>query len=159
MLCLKLNFLHKPVKATQLSLSFAFLCLMALISACASTPESRFYVLSETDLKLAEMQSDTENLVSLVAVIGPFRMPGYLQRPQIVTRSDETNLVVAEYDRWSEPMKTAFSRVLSSNVGNLSQSPYIFEFPASQVEGQYCQASGVVKRFDVDEKGVEHTWW
>jgi uncharacterized lipoprotein YmbA len=48
--------------------------------------------------------------------VGPIRMPVYLDRPQIVTRGADSQLVLAEFDRWAEPLEESVGRVLAADL-------------------------------------------
>ena len=103
--------------------SFIFLC----ITGCAGTEKSRFYTLDY--LAMASSGSpDTENhLVSIG--IGPVRLPEYLNRPQIVTRTGKHKINIAEFDRWAGPLDAAFSRVLAENLSILLSTDKVFTYP------------------------------
>ena len=55
----------------------------------------------------------------ITVVVGPIEIPEYLDRPQIVTRSGSHRLTLAEFDRWAEPVKQRFPRVLAENLAVL----------------------------------------
>jgi uncharacterized lipoprotein YmbA len=76
---------------------------------------SRFYLLSaqpsaETTLPIALAEPH------LAIGLGPIAFPKYLDRPQIVTRTSPYELNFAEFERWSEPLDTNFSRILAENL-------------------------------------------
>ena len=79
---------------------------------------AKFYVLSalpspETTKKVAAAEQG-------VAIgVGPVSLPPYLDRPEIVTRSGGNKLHLAEFDRWAEPLRQNFTRVLAQNLSNL----------------------------------------
>jgi len=79
---------------------------------------SKFYVLSalphpETTKKVAAAEQG-------VAIgVGPVSLPPYLDRPEIVTRSGGNKLHLAEFDRWAEPLRQNFIRVLGENLSIL----------------------------------------
>lgn len=50
---------------------------------------------------------------SLTIGMGPNTWPGYLDRPQMVTRLDDERIVLSPTDRWAEPLRTQFERGLS----------------------------------------------
>ncbi|MGH7382325.1 MAG: PqiC family protein [Candidatus Methylomirabilales bacterium] len=51
--------------------------------------------------------------------VGPVSLPPYLDRPEIVTRAGGNKLHLAEFDRWAEPLRQNFTRVLAQNLSNL----------------------------------------
>jgi hypothetical protein len=51
--------------------------------------------------------------------VGPVTLPGYLDRPQFVTRTGDNELRLAEFDRWAERMDDSVARVVSVELGAL----------------------------------------
>ena len=51
--------------------------------------------------------------------MGPITLPKYLDRPQIVTRTGYNQLVLAEFDRWAEPLQENVARVLAETLSLL----------------------------------------
>ncbi len=51
--------------------------------------------------------------------VSPVRVPAYLQRPQIVTRRGENELLLGEFDRWAEPLEEGLGRVVADNLAAL----------------------------------------
>ncbi len=96
--------------------SLPALCILAiLLLGCAVTAPSRFYILEPfagAD-SAAEVQGAGEKLT---IGIGPVSIPGYLNRPQIVRRAGENELLLAEFDRWAEPLKDNIPIVLVENL-------------------------------------------
>lgn len=43
-------------------------------------------------------------------------LPEYLDRPQIVTSGEGNRLVLADFDRWAEPLAEAAARVLTADL-------------------------------------------
>lgn len=91
------------------------LAIAVLAASCAwrrGPDPTRFYVLP-ADVPDSALQSG-----SLVIGLGPIAMPGYLQRPGLVTRAG-TELRYADLDRWAEPLPTLFTRTLGENLSAL----------------------------------------
>jgi uncharacterized lipoprotein YmbA len=95
---------------------------------CMSSPSSRFYVLGSLSIKDPKVSPPAE-AGCLSIGIGPIRMPAYLAQPQIVTRSSASELQLAEFDRWAEPLKENFTSVLSQNLSTLLCTKTIVVFP------------------------------
>ena len=51
--------------------------------------------------------------------LAPVRLPKYVDRPQIVTRSGRHQLELAEFDRWGEPLNDIVTRVIAQNLMTL----------------------------------------
>lgn len=102
--------------------------LLAVQFGCASSPSSRFYLLSSLPRTGEEAKPRRdENCLSIG--IGPINVPGYLDQPQIVTRPMGNELLLAEFDRWAEPLKENFTRVLSQNISTLLCTKTVVFFP------------------------------
>lgn len=50
--------------------------------------------------------------------VGPVTLPRYLDRPQLVTRVDATELVVHEFARWSAPLGALVADAIGENLMN-----------------------------------------
>jgi uncharacterized lipoprotein YmbA len=87
-------------------------------AACAGSQPSRFYTLTTLRPPDARVESAPGRHRAVVAV-GPVTIPGYLDRPQMVTRSDRNEVRIAEKDRWAGPLREDVSRVLVENLSVL----------------------------------------
>lgn len=102
------------------------LVLWALSAGCASTAPSRFYLLDP----LATPEGAASPAAGDISIgVGPVKLPGYLERPQIVTRDASPEISVAEFDRWAEPLSENFVRVLGENLSTLLGTDLITVFP------------------------------
>lgn len=61
--------------------------------------------------------------------VGPVKLPEYLNRPQIVTRTSPGELQVAEFARWAEPLEENFTRVLAENLSMLLPASRTVAYP------------------------------
>lgn len=85
-----------------------------LVTACSSTPASRFYALSSVNTTeyVKHQQVKDRGIIA----IGPIRIPEYLDRPQIVTRSGNSELMLAEFHRWGGSLDNDLKRVIPENI-------------------------------------------
>jgi uncharacterized protein len=124
------------------------LCLgmLVLFAGCvdigSQTAPSRFYVLSATDPTTAPSPS------GLSLLVGPVTLPRYLDRPQIVTRSNPNQLELAEYDRWGGRLDDNFARVLSQDISVHLNTSRVALFPRDQRSSDAVQISVDVSRFE-----------
>ena len=89
---------------------------------------TRFYLLQPVyDTSSGERASNEGEGVMLA--IGPVRMREYLNRPQIVTLTQENKIVVHEFHSWGEPLDRNFTVVLGANLANLLSTDRIVFFP------------------------------
>lgn len=120
------------------------------LMACSSSPPVRYFSLNPID---SGFQQDSEDSVMLG--LGPFRMPDYLNRSQIVTRGANAEVQVDEFSRWSEPLATSLLRIVSTDVDNLLQGVVVVVFPyESFVRKQVkYRLVGDINRFEADHLG------
>jgi len=102
--------------------------LLTIHSGCASSPSSRFYILSALDTMSPEMKlPEDERCLSIG--IGPINIPDYLDQPKIVTRSALNEVALAEFDRWAERLRDSLARVLAKNLSTLLCIKTVTFFP------------------------------
>jgi len=88
---------------------------------------SRIFVLF-SPLHAAERQdSDLAGQISLG--VGPVRLPGYLDRREIVMRVAQNRFDLSENDRWAEPLDENLTRVLAQNLSVLLRTDRIVVYP------------------------------
>lgn len=88
------------------------------LAGCASTAPSKFYTLTPMKAADGPASSVTFEGGSLLAV-GPVRLPDYLDRPQIMTRSEGNEIRMHETDRWAGSLEGDVARVLIENLSVL----------------------------------------
>lgn len=118
-----------------------------ILGGCASSPKSRFYLL-QSYVPAGKTEVAVSTADGAVYGIGPVRLPEYLDRPQIVTRTGRNELQLAEYDRWGEPLKDSFNRVLIENLAALLPSNAVIAFPWPKSAHVKYQVMAEVTRFD-----------
>ena len=91
---------------------------LLLMAGCARTLPAQFYVLNPMVQTVME-ESTRKGTPTLTLSIGPVEIPEYLDRPQIITRANEHELTLAEFNKWAEPLDENISRVLRENLTNL----------------------------------------
>lgn len=124
-------------------------CLVLVaLAGCGSSPMVTYYALDSGPPPGAE---ETQSSLG----IGPIRFPEYLKRPQIVTRSGPAGLKVDEFNRWGEPLDSAFVRTLTAELGAQLDRTLVIEYPfgGGRVGVQYRLLAEVL-RFDVDADGT-----
>jgi uncharacterized lipoprotein YmbA len=94
-------------------------------SISGTTRPSQFYVLDATATPNA---NEAKNLH---LGVGPILIPGYINRPQIATKSESAEIIYDEYARWAEPMDEMFARTLTQNITIASGSNSIINHPWS----------------------------
>ena len=108
--------------ATITTIIIAFL--LASCSLGGKTKSSQFYVLDST---ISPTEQETDNDVSLA--ISQVLVPGYIDRPQIITKTASAEIKFSEFNRWAEPIDSMFQRVLTQNIKTLTNSDQITSYP------------------------------
>lgn len=91
--------------------------LMALtVSGCLGSGRPiEFYTLAP----LSSPAAGTSGASATIVAVYPAVIPAALDRPQIVTRTDDNQVVLSEFNRWGGSLKEEISRVLVENLGIL----------------------------------------
>jgi uncharacterized lipoprotein YmbA len=101
--------------------------LMVLCGCLGRSQPTRFYLLRPTlSLQTREMLSPKEGLR---IGVGPISLPEYLDRPQIVTRIGESELLIDEFNQWAESLTFSFERILAENLSILLFTDNLYVFP------------------------------
>jgi len=90
---------------------------------------------------------------SLSICVGPVMLPKYLDRPQIVTTTKTSELKLAEFDRWAEPLRDNFSRVLTEDLSKALGTDRVAVFPRESAASYDYQIIVTVIRFDGESGG------
>ncbi len=127
------------------------LILALLSSACSiggNTRPSQFFVLDT-----AIEQAISNDLSTLQIGIGPIAIPGYINRPQIVTKTNSAEVQFDEFARWAEPIDAMFTRTLAQNIKVLISSQNIYSHPWTKLVNLDYRISAKVIKFENDIQG------
>lgn len=97
---------------------FTLALFVAILTGCASSPSSKFYQLTPGQNKTSVAREASPDQ-SLIIIIGPVRIPDYLDQPQIVTRFGKNELKLSEFDRWAGSLESDVSRVLAEDLSSV----------------------------------------
>lgn len=119
-----------------------------LLGACGSSPPVRYYSLEQIDVVAKPDAADSK-----IVGLGPFRVPNYLRRAQIVTRGSGADVNIDDFARWAEPLDQAVHGIVANNVDSLLADIIVVAFPyISTVDVNYVVV-GRIDRFDVGADG------
>jgi uncharacterized lipoprotein YmbA len=127
-------------------------------TACLGSPQvdaSAFFLLSPPPADAP----GTDVPVSIG--IGPVWLPGYLDRPQIVTRLSDNEIALAEADRWAEPLADNLVRTLEETLAGLLPGSTYVDFPWYPAGAPDYALALEVRRFEADAEGavmLDATW-
>lgn len=110
----------------RIRLIFVFVLAGGFLTACVTTttPATRFYVLNPLTPD-AGLASDAGLNSKLSVEVTSLRLPQYLERPQIVTRSSGNRLELAEFHQWGGNLRKNMMRVLAKNFSRFLATPNI----------------------------------
>ncbi len=126
----------------------------SFLSGCItpSLHTTRFYVLNPLDSS-AGLVSDTDRKGPLSVEVASLRLPQYLERPQIVTRSSENRLELAEFHQWGGNLRKNMIRVLAGNLSQLLATPDIAISPHGPPAPPDFRVELEVMQFERDSHG------
>lgn len=129
----------------------------SLLSGCieiATNPvtSTRFYVLTPVDSATAPVVQSNQNR-PLSVEIAALRLPQYLEKPQIVTRSGTNQLELAEYHQWGGNLRKNMIQVLARNLSQLLATPDISMAPFRPLAPPSFSVEVEVMQFEAEAGG------
>ncbi len=144
--------------ANQLLKCFIAVSAGILLSACLSTPSTHFYVLEP----LSEPPSSTAMTDQKRRIgIGPVSIPTLLGRKQIVTRTPDNGITIAEFHQWASPLKDNVAQVITHNLAALQADDLIRAYPWSAYGAVDYRVIIDIIRFDTQPEqsaNLEANW-
>ena len=104
---------------------FFFALVTLVMAACINTPLPDYYVLTSERGTLDGLPQ----LADLAVGVGPITIPETVNRQNIVTPKNNNQLEVAEFHRWSEPLRENISRVMITNLAQRLGVSKLYAFP------------------------------
>lgn len=90
--------------------------LTVILAACA-TPQARFYHLTPVDN--ACIACDAKAYAPATISIGPVTIPDRIDRSQIVTLAADSEVYIAQFDRWAGSINDEIVRTMTINISKL----------------------------------------
>ena len=109
---------------------------------------SRFYVLSPVAAPELGLQKTSGGSSNLVIGISPVSVPKYLKKPQLVTRTGNNELHLAEYERWAGKIDEDIGRVMAENLSHMLATDRVFSYPAMEAVALDYLVEIDISRFD-----------
>ncbi len=106
---------------------FSFAAL-AFIGCRGAAPAVTYYLLTPLEGIEEKVRHQTA-LQDIFIGIGPARIPEYLNRPQIVTRSGANKFSLSEFNRWGSYLDRDFIRVMAEDIAFLLSTNRMLVFP------------------------------
>jgi len=131
-------------RAAWLAMSCLCAVVLTAVGCGGRSAPTRFYVLAP--IAAAATAGSDGRPVSIG--VGPVRLPGYIDRPQIVTRRVAEEIDLAEFDRWGEPLADGVPRTIADNLALLMPRERIALFPWLGSRSVQYQVVVDIARFD-----------
>ena len=125
----------------RLSCGLAIASLLALATACGTSPPSRYYTLDST------ATSDGTPALGRAIAVGPVSIPGSVDRPELVVQVAPNQVEVDEFDRWAAPLDDAIARTVAGNLAVLLATPEVASAPLANFAPAY-RVTIDVQRFE-----------
>ena len=93
--------------------------------SCTQTPPSNYYIL--TSLKGSQVKETSAQAVMFG--IGPIKLPGRLDRAQILTRKGKNAVNIHEYHRWGDSLQRQVEEVLAKNLSEHLKVTQVVVYP------------------------------
>ena len=124
----------------------AGLASLLLTTGCASSVTLNHYTLSSQAVR--DRGGPQLEAFAQSVGLGPITLPDMVDRPQLVIRTGEHRVVLAETHRWAGPLKAEVARVLADNLAALLGTRSISFYPQRGTEHADIRVSIDVQRFE-----------
>lgn len=134
---------------------------VALATGCSSAPPMRFYVITPLAGPAAAASAPARAPGPRV-VVAAVRLPEYLDRPQLVTRSGDNRLQLEEFHQWGGNLAKDLTRVMAENLSQLLGSDAVVAAPHTlRLRPDYRVALEVLRFERAGDARVHLTakWW
>lgn len=139
---------------TARRLPVACLLALTLLAGCAASEPARFYTLAPQAPEPATAAPVPAREGVGAVGLSPVAMPRYLDRPQLVTRTDANTLELSEFDKWAEPLADMIGRTLAEDLGGRLPGRRVFLLPVRQAMPIDRVVDVQIVRFDADPAGA-----
>src|SRR5215469_397385 len=133
---------------------------LAVVAACSSSPEIRYYTLSAESAS-PNNAAPTTRPSGAPYTIDAVAIPDLLDRPQIVLRTSTNAVDVLDYDRWAAPLSDQLQRVLAAELAaRLGRDEIIDPGLPTNVQAKYRITVSILE-FDSTRRGessLEASW-
>lgn len=119
---------------------------LLLTAGCASSVTLNHYTLSSQAVR--DRGGPQLEAFAQSVGLGPITLPNMVDRPQLVIRTSEHRVVLAETHRWAGPLKAELARVLADNLAVLLGTQSISFYPQRGAEHADIRVSIDVQRFE-----------
>ena len=121
------------------------------LAACGSSPKTHFYMLNVENAadKLSDKQAN-----GVAVGVWSVHLPVMLDRPEIVTRTDQYKIELADFHQWVGGLDNNMTRLVASELGRHLQTDRVVISPWSSYRKNDYQLKIHVERFDGELGGT-----
>jgi uncharacterized lipoprotein YmbA len=149
------NRLLKTCAAGALAMTIAGCSAIARTILAPQKDVTKFYLLTPTANTAAALPTTAPGARGDFTLgLGPVKLPPYLDRQEVVTRTSPTQLDLSKSERWGESLQTNFTSVLSRDLGAQVGTQQIVVFPWYNTTHVDMQVQVEVYRFETDSQGL-----
>jgi uncharacterized lipoprotein YmbA len=114
---------------------------LVLLAACTSKPVNHYLMSPVTGVPVETARKDFS------LGVGPVQIPGYLNRPNLVTRTSATRIEVPGDHKWGAPLDTHLTATLAENLGQRLGLESVLVYPWQPGTRLDYQLSADITRF------------
>ena len=114
---------------------------------------SRFFTVTAIAQPGTAVSRGPDSSAGVSLGIGPVKLPGYLDRQEMVVRASQNRIDLSEYDFWAEPLDNNFTRVVAQNLAVLLRTDRLVLFPWELNRRPDYQLTIEVLRFEANTRG------
>ena len=124
----------RPHSMSVLARMMILLMVTMLFAGCSRSPNVRHFMLGVTAKAGADSSEDPvidreDSKISIL--VGPIRLPRYLDRPQIARRKKGGEVKLDEFNRWLGGFETNLTTALAADIRSRVGSPRVVAYPSS----------------------------
>ncbi|MCW8933471.1 MAG: PqiC family protein [Gammaproteobacteria bacterium] len=112
------------------------------LSACGTSPKTNFYILS------AERSVETYEQDSVSVGVWKVDLPDVIDRPEIVTRTGDYTIELADFHRWAGGLESNISILIANELAHNLKTAHVDVSPWSSYRKFDYQVKVHIRRFD-----------
>ena len=122
--------------------------LLSSLSACSSLTDGNNGLADTRFYSLNSLPPSDNTQKQLRIGVGPVEIPRLINRPQIISRKDNTEIIMAEFHQWGGSHKEEIIQVISDNLSSLLKTESIEQYPWKFSFKPNYQVRINIERFD-----------
>ncbi len=130
-----------------------FVLVVSMLAGCASSPPTRFYMLSAPEQPAAKL--------AYSVAVGPVTVPEIVDRPQFVLRSAANEVTITEQTRWAGSLQNEIPRVIAANLAQSLGDTQVWVYSKGAGSEADYRVTVDIQRFESapgDAATVEALW-